>query len=70
MTIATKKLKMAMTALNITQADLGARVKQTQANLSKKFVMDNFRINEYVTLVEALGCKVDIIITLPDGTTL
>jgi hypothetical protein len=70
MTIATKKLKMAMTALNITQADLGARVNQTQANLSKKFVMDNFRINEYATLVEALGCKVDIIITLPDGTTL
>lgn len=70
MTIATKKLKMAMTALNITQVDLATRTNQTQANLSKKMCMDNFRINEYSTLVDALGCKLDIIITLPDGTTL
>ena len=65
-----KKLKMAMTALNITQVDLATRTNQTQANLSKKIVADNLRINEYTTLVEALGCKLDIRITLPDGTIL
>jgi hypothetical protein len=70
MTIAMKKLKMAMTALNITQVDLATRTNQTQANLSKKIVADNLRINEYATLVEALGCKLDIRITLPDGTIL
>lgn len=70
MTTAMKKLKMAMTALNITQVDLATRTNQTQANLSKKMVMDNLRINEYATFVEALGCKFDVIITLPDGTTL
>ena len=70
MTIALKKLKMAMTALNITQVDLATRTNQTQANLSKKIVADNLRINEYTTLVEALGCKLDIRITLPDGTIL
>ena len=70
MTIATKKLKMAMTALDITQVDLAKRTNQTQANLSKKIVADNLRINEYATLVAALGCELEIRIKLPDGTIL
>jgi DNA-binding Xre family transcriptional regulator len=67
---AIKKLKMAMTALDINQRELATRVNQSPANLSKKLVADNLRINEYATLVEALGCKLEIIITLPDGTIL
>ena len=35
MTIAMKKLKMAMTALNITQVDLATRTNQTQAKGDK-----------------------------------
>ena len=70
MTTAMKKLKMAMTALDITQVDLATRTNQTQANLSKKMVSDNLRINEYATLVAALGCELEISIKLPDGTIL
>ena len=67
---AIKKLKMAMTALDINQRELATRVNQSPANLSKKLVADNLRISEYATLVAALDCKLDIIITLPDGTIL
>ncbi len=70
MTIAMKKLKMAMTALDITQVDLAALTNQSQANLSKKMVVDNLRINEYATLVAALGCQLEINIILPDGNKL
>lgn len=65
-----KKLKMAMAALDINQRELATRVNQSPAGLSKKLVADNLRINEYATLVAALGCKLDITITLPDGTIL
>ena len=67
---AIKKLKMAMTALDINQRELATRVNQSPANLSKKLVADNLRINEYATLVASLGCKLDITIILPDGTIL
>ena len=67
---AIKKLKMAMTALDINQRELATRVNQSTANLSKKLVADNLRINEYETFVSALGCKLEIKITLPDGTIL
>ena len=67
---AIKKLKMAMTALDINQRELATRVNQSPANLSKKLVADNLRISEYATLVAALGCNLDITITLPDGTIL
>ena len=70
MTIAMQKLKMVMTALNVTQVELATRINQTQANLSKKIVSDNLRINEYASLLAALGCKMEIKITLPDGTIL
>lgn len=67
---AIKKLKMAMTALDINQRELATRVNQSPANLSKKLVADNLRISEYATLVAALGCELEIRITLPDGTIL
>ena len=70
MTIAMQKLKMVMTALNVTQVELATRTNQTQANLSKKIVSDNLRINEYASLLAALGCEMEIKIKLPDGTIL
>ena len=67
---ALKKLKMAMTALDINQRELATRVNQSPANLSKKLVADNLRVNEYATFVAALGCELEIRIKLPDGTIL
>lgn len=70
MTIAKKKLKMAMAALGINQHELAIRVNQSRANLSQKLVADNLRINEYADLVAALGCELEINIILPDGARL
>ena len=70
MTIATKKLKMAMTALGVNQRELAMRVNQLPANLSRKMIADNLKINEYASLLAALGCEMEIKIKLPDGTIL
>lgn len=70
MTIAMKKLKMAMTALGVNQRELAMRVNQLPANLSRKMIADNLKINEYASLLAALGCEMEIKIKLPDGTIL
>ena len=70
MTIAMKKLKMAMTALGVNQRELAMRVNQLPANLSRKMIADNLKINEYASLLAALGCEIEIKIKLPDGTIL
>ena len=70
MTIAMKKLKMAMTALGVNQRELAMRVNQLPANLSRKMIADNLKINEYASLLAALGCEMEINIKLPDGTIL
>lgn len=63
-----QKLRTAMVQLNITQVELSKRTEQTQANLSYKICGDNFSIREYERLVQALGCKLELNIILPDGT--
>ena len=65
-----KKLKMAMTALGVNQRELAMRVNQLPANLSRKMIADNLKINEYASLLAALGCEMEIKIKLPDGTIL
>lgn len=66
----TKKLKMVMTALEISQIELARLTNQSQANLSKKMTTNNFRINEYEEILAALGCKLEMRIILPDGEIL
>ena len=63
----TKKLKIAMLELDITQVELAERTNQSQANLSRKIRGKNISFNEYEKLVEGLGCKLEINIVLPDG---
>lgn len=70
MTIAMKKLKMAMTALGVNQRELAMRVNQLPTSLSRKMIADNLKINEYASLLAALGCEMEIKIKLPDGTIL
>ena len=64
------KLRMAKSELNVQQAELANRTIQSRANLSKKMVKYNFRIYEYAELVEALGCKFEFSIILPNGDRL
>ncbi len=63
----TKKLKIAMLETDINQIQLAELTKQSQANLSKKMINDNYKLSEYQKLVQALGCKLEINIILPNG---
>ena len=65
----TNKLKMAMIATNINQIKLAELTKQSQQNLSQKMVSNNYKIQEYERLVNALGCELKIQIILPNGDT-
>ena len=65
----TNKLKMAMIATNINQIKLAELTKQSQQNLSEKMSKNNFRLQEYERLVNALGCELKVQIILPNGDT-
>ena len=65
-----KKLRIAMIEQNVTQTELAKRTNQTQSNLSKKIVADNFNFKEFDRLVTALGCTLEIKIVLPSGKSL
>lgn len=62
-----KMLKMTMLELNINQIQLAELTNQTQANLSKKITLNNFKIKEYERLLSAMGCKLEVNILLPNG---
>ena len=65
---ATQKLKIAMIQLNINQLELARRTELSQPNLSRKMNHGVYTIDDYEKLVEALGCKLEYHIILPDGT--
>lgn len=62
-----KKLRKLMIDLEVNQSELAKRTNQSQQNLSNKMILDNFTIKEYEKLINALGCKLEINIVLPDG---
>lgn len=66
----TEKLKIAMIKQCVTQQQLAERTEQKQPNLSAKMVANNFKLSEYQRLVEALGCRLEINIVLPNGEKL
>ena len=64
------KLKMAMTAVDVTQTELAKRTNQTKQNLSRKICSNTLNFVEYEKLVNALGCTLEVNIVLPNGKTL
>ena len=62
-----KKLRIAMLETNKSQVELAKLTNQTQANLSKKIIADNFKLKEFEKLVKALGCQLEVNIILPNG---
>ena len=62
-----KKLRKLMIDLEVNQSQLAKLTNQSQQNLSNKMILDNFTIKEYEKLINALGCKLEINIILPDG---
>ena len=63
----TTKLKMAMIATNTNQIKLAELTNQSQENLSQKMSKNNYKIQEYERLINALGCQLKIQIILPNG---
>ena len=63
----TNKLRMAMIATNTNQIKLAEMTHQSQQNLSQKMVSNNYKIQEYERLVNALGCELKIQIIRPNG---
>ena len=66
----TKKLKIAMIELEVTQMQLAERLGQSQANMSRIMTANNYRVNDLERLVLALGCELEVNIILPNGKKL
>ncbi len=66
----TEKLRFAMIKQSMSQTRLAELTAQTQKNLSNKMSRNDFKLSEYQRLVEALGCKLEINIVLPNGDKL
>lgn len=56
----TKMIKKVMIDENIKQEVLAEKLNFSQANLSKKFKLNNFRIKELEEIAAAMGYKVEI----------
>lgn len=63
----TEKLKITMIKQKFTQCDLAEKTNQLQNNLSRKMTLNNFKLSDYEKLINAMGCKLEINIILPNG---
>ena len=64
---ATEKIRAAMRRLGITNTRLAELTGWSRQNISNKFSRDNLTEDDIMKIADALGCKVEIMITLPDG---
>ncbi len=64
---ATEKIRAAMRRLGITNTRLAELTGWSRQNISNKFSRDNLTEDDIAKIAEAIGCKVEITITLPDG---
>lgn len=63
----TRKLKMALVAVNMNQVDLAKVLGQSRANVTNKFTNGNFKIKDYEKIINAMGCKMELTIVTPNG---
>lgn len=55
-----KEIKKLMVQENFTQEALAESLNTTQANLSKKFKLNNPRLNELEEIVNVMGYKIEV----------
>lgn len=65
---AKEKIRIIMDRLNVNMTQLAESTGQSRQNLTNKMTRDNFTEKDIIKIASALGCKVDIVFTLPDGT--
>ncbi len=63
-----EKIRLIMKRQNKTMGNIAEASGQTRQNLSNKMARGNFTEKDIFALAQALGCKVEIRFTLPDGT--
>jgi len=63
-----EKIRIIMDRLNVNMTQLAASTEQSRQNLTNKMTRDNFTEKDIIKIADALGCKVDVVFTLPDGT--
>lgn len=62
-----EKVRLIMKRSKMTMGDLAEATGQTRQNLSNKMSRGNFTEKDIREIAAALGCKVEITFTLPDG---
>lgn len=62
-----EKVRLIMKRSKMTMGDLAEATGQTRQNLSNKMSRGNFTEKDIKEIAAALGCKVEITFTLPDG---
>ena len=62
-----EKVRLIMKRNKMTMGDLAEATGQTRQNLSNKMGRGNFTEKDIREIATALGCKVEITFTLPDG---
>jgi len=63
-----EKALIIMKRQKITMTELASSTGQSRQNLTNKFSRGNFTEKDIVEIAKAMGCDVDIVFTLPDGT--
>ena len=64
-----EKIKIIMKRLGVTTTKLAEDLGTTRQNLTNKFNRDKFDEKETRAIAAALGCEVETVFTLPDGST-
>lgn len=67
MKLITQKIKIVMIKQNINQLELANRLGTAQANLSRKFRLENYTLEDLEKISQALGAELVIEFKLPTG---
>ena len=66
----TKTIRRVLFEMDLTAAQLAARLGVTPSNISQKMVRDNWSVSDLAAIAAALGCGFSVSFHLPDGQTM
>lgn len=66
----TKTVRRVLFEMDLTAAQLAARLGVTPSNISQKMVRDNWSVSDLAAIAAALGCGFSVSFHLPDGQTM
>lgn len=66
----TKTVRRVLFEMDLTAAQLAARLGVTPSNISQKMIRDNWSVSDLAAIAAALGCGFSVSFHLPDGQTM